>query len=192
MSVSGWSCAHKAEIGRVTPSESTPKGWNITSKLEAPYDTNMRQQEVMDIIMVEKRLEQTEIIEHKRRMPHAIKQMLTGRKDVSSSQPFGVAGHRPARPNERSLECSQIENTINEPSDQGIATHEACGHYPYRDWCRACVGGAGAVQTLTNDSGKNKTVYLWRAWIMGSSLIERNQRREMTPRTPREPLRYWW
>ena len=29
------------------------------------------------------------------------------------------------------------------PSDQEIATHEACGHYPYRDWCRACVGGIG-------------------------------------------------
>ena len=29
------------------------------------------------------------------------------------------------------------------PSDQEIATHEACGHYPYRDWCRACVCGAG-------------------------------------------------
>ena len=28
------------------------------------------------------------------------------------------------------------------PSDQEIATREACGHYPYRDWCRACVGGA--------------------------------------------------
>ena len=29
------------------------------------------------------------------------------------------------------------------PSDQDIATHEACGHYPYRDWCRACVGATG-------------------------------------------------
>ena len=29
------------------------------------------------------------------------------------------------------------------PSDQDVAAHEACGHYPYRDWCRACVGGAG-------------------------------------------------
>ena len=29
------------------------------------------------------------------------------------------------------------------PSDQEIATHEACGHCPYRDWCRACVGGTG-------------------------------------------------
>ena len=138
-----WSCAHKTEIGRVTPFESSPKGWNITSKLEVPNDANSKLQEVMDIIMVEKRLEQTEIIEHKRRMPHAIKQMLTGRKDVSSSQPFGVAGHRPARPNERSLECSQIENATNEPSDEEMVTHEACGRYPYRDWCRACVGGAG-------------------------------------------------
>ena len=29
------------------------------------------------------------------------------------------------------------------PSDQEIATHEACGHYLYRDWCRTCVGGTG-------------------------------------------------
>ena len=29
------------------------------------------------------------------------------------------------------------------PSDQEIATHESCGHYPYRDWCRACVGNIG-------------------------------------------------
>ena len=29
------------------------------------------------------------------------------------------------------------------PSDQEIATREACGHYPCRDWCRACVGSTG-------------------------------------------------
>ena len=29
------------------------------------------------------------------------------------------------------------------PSEQEIAAHEAEGHYPYRDWCRACVSGAG-------------------------------------------------
>ena len=29
------------------------------------------------------------------------------------------------------------------PSDQEIATHEARGHHPYRDSCRACVGGTG-------------------------------------------------
>ena len=29
------------------------------------------------------------------------------------------------------------------PSDQEIASHEECGHYPNRDWCRACVGGTG-------------------------------------------------
>ena len=29
------------------------------------------------------------------------------------------------------------------PSEQEVAAHEAGGHYPYRDWCRACVGGAG-------------------------------------------------
>ena len=29
------------------------------------------------------------------------------------------------------------------PSEQEFAAHEAGGHYPCRDWCRACVGGAG-------------------------------------------------
>ena len=29
------------------------------------------------------------------------------------------------------------------PSDQEIVTHEARGHHPYRDSCRACVGGTG-------------------------------------------------
>ena len=62
---------------------------------------------------------------------------------------FGWQGTE--RPNEQSLVPlgdwrSQIEN----PTDEGIglrdcyiATHEACGHHPYRDWSRACVGGIG-------------------------------------------------
>ena len=29
------------------------------------------------------------------------------------------------------------------PSDQEVATYEASAHCPYRDWCRACAGGAG-------------------------------------------------
>ena len=29
------------------------------------------------------------------------------------------------------------------PSEQEVAAHEAGGHYPYRDWCRACICGAG-------------------------------------------------
>ena len=49
-------------------------------------------QEIMDIMMTEKRLEQTEKIEHMRGLPHVIKQMLIGRKDVSSLQPFGWQG----------------------------------------------------------------------------------------------------
>ena len=57
------------------------------------------------------------------------------------------------------------------PSDQQIATHEACGHYLYRDWCRACWWH-WAVNTLTNDGMKNKTVCLCRAWTTGSSLTE--------------------
>ena len=75
--------------------------------------------------------------------------------------------HRPVRPRERSLEPltetdvdeTIVDNPVDDdagetgavkskiqpmtPSDQEIATHEACGHYPYRGWYRACVGGTG-------------------------------------------------
>jgi len=33
------------------------------------------------------------------------------------------------------------------PSAQEVAAHEAGGHYPYRDWCRACVGGCGRADS---------------------------------------------
>ena len=72
--------------------------------------------------------------------------------------------HRPVRPQERSLdetdgdekmmdnlgdddagETSAVKSKIQpkQPPDQEIATHEACGHYPYSDGCRACVGCTG-------------------------------------------------
>ena len=42
-------------------------------------------------------------------------------------------------------ETSAVKSKIQllKPSEQEIATHEACGHCPYRDGCRACVGGTG-------------------------------------------------
>ena len=46
----------------------------------------------MDIMMAEKRSQQTEKIEHMRGLPHAIKQKLTGRNDVSSLQLCGWQG----------------------------------------------------------------------------------------------------
>ena len=63
----------KIETGRVIPFESTPNGWNLTVELEAPNHTNNKLQEVMDIMMIEKRLEQTEKIVHMRGLPRAIK-----------------------------------------------------------------------------------------------------------------------
>ena len=81
--------AYKIETGRVIPFESTPNGWNLTVELEAPNDANSKLQEVMHTMMTEIRLEQTENLEHMRGLPNVVKQMLTGRKDVSSSQPFG-------------------------------------------------------------------------------------------------------
>ena len=84
--------AYKKKTGRVIPFESSPNGWNLTVELEAPNDANSKLQEIMDITMTEKHLEQTEKLEHTRGLPHAIKQMLTGRKDVSSLEPFGWQG----------------------------------------------------------------------------------------------------
>ena len=43
------------------------------------------------------------------------------------------------------------------PSEQESAEHEAGRHYPYRDWCRACVGGAGrsdAHKRYSNELGQ--------------------------------------
>ena len=60
----------------------------------------------MDIMMTEERSEQTEKIEHMRGLPscnQTVKQMLTGRPDVSSLQPFGWQG-TDLYDHERSLE----------------------------------------------------------------------------------------
>ena len=78
--------AYKIETGRILPFESTPNGWNLTVELEAPKDVNSKLQEVMDVMMAEKRMEQTEKIEHVRGLPHAIRQMLTG---TQKTHPFG-------------------------------------------------------------------------------------------------------
>ena len=89
----GRAFTYKMETGRVIPFESTPNGRNLTLELEAPNDANIKLQEIMDIMMTGKRLEQTEKIEHMGALPHVFKQMLTGRQDVSSLQPlFGWQG----------------------------------------------------------------------------------------------------
>ena len=162
-----WSCfgpdrafAYQIDTGRVIPFESTPNGRNLTVALEGPDDANSKFQEVMDIMMTE----QTEKVQLMSGLPYAIKQMLTGPEKTHF---FWVASHRPARPNERSLkpltetdgdetmmdnhgdddtgETSAVKSKSQPmgPLDQEIARHEACGHYPYRDWCRACVGSEG-------------------------------------------------
>ena len=47
--------------------------------------------------------------------------------------------------NDDARETSAMKSEIQpmKTSAQVTATHEACSHYPYRDWRRACVGGAG-------------------------------------------------
>ena len=78
--------AHKVETGRVIPFETRPMGG--TSQLNSSTDdANSKLQDVMDIIMTDKRLEQTEF-EHMRGLRHAIKQILTVRKDVVFFQFF--------------------------------------------------------------------------------------------------------
>ena len=43
------------------------------------------------------------------------------------------------------------------PSAQEVASHEANGHYPYRSWCRACVGGAGRADAhRTSEEEQNQ------------------------------------
>ena len=57
-------------------------------------------------MMVEKRLEQKQSVDHMKRLPHAITQILTGRKEASSTPPHNlwVARHRDVGLNERSME----------------------------------------------------------------------------------------
>ena len=45
----------------------------------------------MDFMMTEERFEQTDKNQHMRGLLHSIKQLLTGRQDVSSLQPFDRA-----------------------------------------------------------------------------------------------------
>ena len=52
--------AYTIETRRVIPFESTPNGWNLTVELEALHDANNKLQEMMDIMMTEKRIEQME------------------------------------------------------------------------------------------------------------------------------------
>ena len=57
-----WVCfgLDRAFLYRGLPFESTPNGWTFAVELEAPNDANNKLQEIMDIMITEKRLEQTE------------------------------------------------------------------------------------------------------------------------------------
>ena len=56
--------AYKIDTGRVIPPERTPNGWNLAAELEAPNDAKSKLQEVTNMMMTGKRLEQTENVEH--------------------------------------------------------------------------------------------------------------------------------
>ena len=80
-------------------------------------------------------------------------------------------------------ETSAVKSKI-QPPDQETAAHEACGQYPYRDWCRACVGGAGLSDAHKATAGKTKQSTCGKHGLWGSSLMDRSQRRETTESTP--------
>ena len=75
------------------------------------------------------------------------------------------------------------------PSDQEIATREACGHYPYREWCLACVGGAGQSDARKRQRKEQNSFHVASMHSMVSSLMDRNQRRENTKGAT--PF-FWW
>ena len=151
-----WELAESCHL-RARPTDASSQ----LNLFETPNDANSGLQEVMNIMMAEKRLEQKEKIEHTRRQVQVIKQIMIGPQETQS---FSVAGHRRVRPHERSLEplietygdetmmdnfgdddagetgCSQIANPANEPIGLRDCS-PACDHYPHRDWCRACGGG---------------------------------------------------
>ena len=148
-----WGCfgpdrafGHKMETGREIHLRARPL--DGTSQLSSKHQMmpSAKLQKVMDSMMTEERLEQTEKIEHMRGLPHAIKQMLTGRKDASSlTKPDGDETMMDSPGDDNAAETSAVKskNRPIKPSDQEIAIHETCGQYPYRDCCRACVVSTG-------------------------------------------------
>ena len=71
------------------------------------------------------------------------------------------------------------------PSDQEVATHEARGPHPYRDWCRACVGGSGrsdAHKQQRDEQNSSPVESMDNGFFTDG----------MTVSTPREPLRFRW
>ena len=83
------------------------------------------------------------------------------------------------------VETSAVKSIIQQvkPSDQEITTHEACSHYRYRDWCRACVGGTGRSDALKR-----------RREEQDSLLVASMDHGFVTDGgvTRGEPLRSWW
>ena len=159
-----------------------PNGWNLTVELEASKNTNIKLQEVMDIMMTEQRVEQTEKVEHMWRLPHAIKQMLS---EPPKTHPFWVAGHRLVRPNVRSLEPltetdghdTMLDHVGDDRGNKAIGSRYCCT----RSIVVTIHTAFGAVlvlvstggQTVAKASGKNKTVYLWPAWTGFFTDVER-------------------
>ena len=92
----------------------------------------------------EQRLERTEKVEHMIALLHACEldhRRHTGHKTRRTT----IGTFHWTDGDENAGETSAVKSKIQpmKPSDQEIAEHEACGHYPYRDWYPVCVDGAG-------------------------------------------------
>ena len=67
------------------------------------------------------------------------------------------------------------------PSDREIATREASFHC---DWCRACVGGDGWSDAHKRQRKEQNGLLM--TWTMVSSLMDKNEHRTVSAKTPRE------
>ena len=84
-------------------------------------------------------------------------------------------------------ETGAVESTIQpmKPSDQEIGTHEAYDNCPYRDWCRACVGGTGL-------SGAHKRRHEEQNSFPEASMDHVFFTDGDDGEHTREPVRFWW
>ena len=78
-------------------------------------------------------------------------------------------------------EMSAVRSKIQpmKPSDQEIATDDACSHYPYRDWCRACfrITGEHAKQILFFFVGVGRVVSVVGRVTLSVSALSSTKRR---------------
>ena len=88
---------------------------------------------------------------------------------------------------ERPAQSNQKSNQRSHRIKRLLPTIHVVGHY---DWCHACVGGTGRSDAHKRQREEQNSSVCGGAWITGSCLMDRNQHRKVTARSPREPLRF--